>query len=299
MLPNFLVIGAEKAATTWLARCLAEHPSVYMAREKELFFFSARFDRGLGWYASQFRGWSGEPVVGEATPVYLSHSQAPDRIRSTLGNVKLVVSLRHPVDRAYSAYWHNLRHGRFARDSDFRMSFVADEWEIRSRGEYARHLTRYLEQFPRERLLVLVYDEIQDDPSRELRRCLEFLGLDPSFSPRVLHARLNEGSKDVRIASEPARSVRARLRSAALWSLQRGLVPRELEQRLIPASQRIFERLAFGWGPRARAYEPLDTGLRNELFEGYYLAQVTQLEELVQIDLSRWYAPRRPPATVS
>ncbi len=292
MLPNFLIIGAEKAATTWLARCLAEHPSVYMPREKEIFFFSTRFDRGLGWYESHFQDRSGQALVGEATPVYLSHPQAPARIRSTLGEIDLVASLRHPVDRAYSAYWHNLRRGRLARDSDFFACFRADEHEIRTRGDYFSHLVRYLECFPRERLQVLVYEEIGDDGERALGQCLDFLGLDTFFTPRALHARLNEGGKDIRVFNRPAKAMRAKMRQAVLWSMRRRLIPRRLEQRVVTTAQQGFDRLAYGWGPRARSYEPLDHDLRAELFEVHYRGQVERLEQLLEMDLSRWYAVR-------
>jgi len=89
VLPNFLIIGAEKAATTWLARGLAEHPAIFLPAEKELFYFSSRYDRGRDWYADHFRDASGHVRVGEATPVYLSHPGTPGRIRETLGEVDL------------------------------------------------------------------------------------------------------------------------------------------------------------------------------------------------------------------
>lgn len=289
MLPNFLIIGAEKAATTWLARCLAEHPSVYMPREKEIFYFSTRFDRGLAWYQAYFRDWSGQVLVGEATPVYLSHPDAPRRIRSTLGEISLVASLRHPVDRAYSAYWHNLRKGRLAPDSDFLTCLQADDWEIRSRGDYLLHLSRYFECFPRERVQVLIYDEVLDDAQRVLGQCLDFLGLDPSFRPRALHARLNEGGKDISVFNKPAKTMRARMRRAMLWAMQRRLIPLRLEQRVVTTGQRAFDRFAYGWGPQARTYEPLPHDVRGELFERYYLAQTKQLEQSLEVNLSRWY----------
>src|SRR6185503_20533874 len=199
-LPNFLIIGAEKAATTWLARSLAEHPDVFVPPEKELFFFSSRFDRGLEWYASHFRERSGEARVGEATPVYLSNPDAPNRIRETLGEIDLIVSLRQPVDRAYSAYWHNLRQGRILPETSFREAIDADAWGIRSRGLYGLHLPRFLAMFPRDRLQVLLYDRIQADPSQQLRASLVFLGVDPAFRPSTLDSRLNEGGTDITAA---------------------------------------------------------------------------------------------------
>ena len=292
MLPNFLIIGAEKAATTWLARCLSEHPSAYLPPEKEIFFFSSRFERGLDWYASHFRDWACQPAVGEATPVYLSHPEAAARIHATLGEIALVVSLRHPVDRAYSAYWHNLRHGRISPDSDFASSFATDACEIRRRGEYGTHLSRYMPLFPRDRILALVYDEIRDDPGRELRRCLRFLELDETFIPSVLHARLNEGGRDLTAATGPVRTLRAAMRSAALRAIRTGLVPSVVERRLVPAAERWFGRAASGWGPATKRYEPLSAELRRDLFERYYAGEVRRVEGLLGLDLRAWYEDR-------
>jgi hypothetical protein len=294
VLPNFLVLGAEKAATTWLARGLGEHRSVFMPAEKELFFFSSRFERGLDWYATHFLGWSGEPRVGEATPVYLGHPAAPERIRTTLGEIELIVSLRHPVDRAYSAYWHNLRQGRLPADSEFSGCLQADAWELRSRGEYHSHLARYLRLFPRDRLLVLLYDRIRDDPAGELRRCLEFLAVDPAFSPSTLGTRLNEGGADITAATGPVRRIRSALRAGVLWARRRNLVPRSLERRLVTSADRVARRAA-ALGPRAKPYERLDPMLRAELMERYYQAEIQRLEELLDMDLSLWGAESARP----
>jgi len=105
MLPNFIIIGAAKAASTWLSDCMGEHPDVFMAEIKEVRYFSVAYDRGLDWYKTHFADWNGEKAVGEANPGYLGDDHAPARIKETLGDVPLILSMRHPVDRAYSAYW--------------------------------------------------------------------------------------------------------------------------------------------------------------------------------------------------
>lgn len=289
-LPNFLIIGAEKAATTWLARGLAEHPDIFVPPEKELFYFSSRFDRGLEWYAGQFRDWSGERRVGEATPVYLSHPEAPHRIRETLDEVDLFVSLRHPVDRGYSAYWHNLRHGRIPPERGFEDCLEADAWEIQTRGMYAVHIGRYLDIFPRDRLVALVYDRIQADPARALRGCLERLGVDASFRPTTLGTRLNEGGADITAATGPVRRVRSILRSGVLWARHRGLVPVAIERRLVARADRVARRAA-ALGSTARRYEPLPPDERARLFDRFYRSDVDRLEELLGLDLSMWRLP--------
>jgi hypothetical protein len=297
MLPNFVIIGTEKGATTWLATCLAEHPDVFMSREKELYFFAKRFHRGLSWYEAHFTGWGGEAAVGEATPVYLSDPDAPARMRKVLGaDVRLIASVRHPVDRAYSAFWHNLRLGRIPLDADFRTCFERDMCEIRERGYYFTHLTRFLEHFSREQLLVLVYEQLFQHGQSTIDQCLSFLGLDPGFTPRSLRARINEGRRDIRVFNQQARALRTKLREAVLWGLNTGLLPRKVQHAVISFGARSFNRLAYAWGPRARPFARLDGALRQELLEKYYMREIRQLEQLLERDLSPWYESPRTPA---
>ena len=99
MLPNFLGIGVQRAATTWLHNCLDEHPQVFVPKDKELHFFSSQFDRGLAWYESCFAAANGQMAVGEITPTYL-HEAPIERIAATLPAARLFLVLREPVARA-------------------------------------------------------------------------------------------------------------------------------------------------------------------------------------------------------
>lgn len=115
-LPDFLVIGAQKAGTSWFGENLAGHPDVFMA-PREAHYFNRNHARGVDWYRAQLAGQAGERAVGEGTPCYLFDESTPARIRETLGSaVKVIVTLRHPVDRAYSGFWNALASGRLASD---------------------------------------------------------------------------------------------------------------------------------------------------------------------------------------
>ena len=157
MLANFLIIGAQKSATTWLADCLIEHPDVFMARPKEIHFFNHKFDKGIAWYKAYFQDWAGQSAVGEATPGYLNHPEAPGRIKATLGDeLKLIASLRHPIDRAYSAFWHYTRRGRIPPETDFATFLnqaatgaTDDRFGLYTRGLYASQVGCYLRYFSR------------------------------------------------------------------------------------------------------------------------------------------------------
>ncbi len=288
MLPNFLIIGTQKAATSWLAKCLGEHPDVFMGKVKEIHFFNRRFETGLAWYESHFSDWAGQAVIGEATPGYLDHPDAPGRIQATLGyEVKLIASLRHPVDRAYSAFWHHMRRGRLPADADFRTVFQqeGDRFGLRSRGYYFTHLSRYLEYFPRENLWILIYEEIKRDPLKAISDCLEFLGVDSQFVPDALNRRVNRGTDLKRFHSQ---AMALGLTVAA----KTNLLPRGFQEPFRAIGRRAFEHLIFKRLPKQKEYVPLDEELRQELL-GDFMPDIIQLEGLLNRNLSIWYAPPR------
>lgn len=278
MLPNFLIIGVQKGATTWLAKCLGQHSDVFLAEVKEVrFFFHGQFEKGLKWYESHFDDWSGQKAIGEATPGYIYYQEVPGRIKATLGDeIKLIASLRHPVDRAYSAFWERLSRGLIPADADFRTLFYQDSHGLQSRGYYFAQLGRYLEHFPRENLLVLIYEDIKRDAQKVVSDCLEFLDIDSQFVPDALSTKAYKGI-DMSIFHHQVWGLR--------WAIKS--LPRSIEKPLMSVGRHIFERL-----PKRKSYEPLAQNLRQELL-GDFMPDIRQLESLLDRDLSIWYAPPR------
>ena len=198
-LPDFLIIGAQKAGTTSLHAYLSEHSRVPVPTKKEVHFFDHEFHRGTGWYRAHFqREKSGRTLSGEATPYYLFHPLVPERVAEVLPECKLIVLLRDPVDRAFSHHNHECALG--FEDLDFEEAIVAEPQrlageeerlvrELRyrsfahqhhsylSRGRYAEQLERWLEYFGRERLLVLSAEDLFTEPGKIVGEAQEFLGL--------------------------------------------------------------------------------------------------------------------------
>jgi len=178
--PAFLVVGAQRAGTTWLDRHLRAHPEVYLPlRRKEIHYFDRFYDRGPEWYESFFpRGKEAARyrAIGEITPKYLFDRIAPERIRRDLPDVRLVAILRNPVDRAYSQYALAVRD---AGERGTFEEFVRDNPDVVGRGLYTRQLERYLGCFPRDRFLVLLFEEMMADAATTLRRIAKFLDIDP------------------------------------------------------------------------------------------------------------------------
>jgi hypothetical protein len=212
-MPDFLVIGAQKAGTTTLHELLRRHPDVFLPACKEVHYFSLHADRPAGWYSAHFRQARGGARCGEATPYYLFHPEAPGRIRRLLPKVRLVVLLRDPVERALSQYFHARRHGFEMLGLEAALEAEAARLEgaehelstpgathyshqkhsYMSRSRYERQLEPYRTLFPAEQLLVLKSEDLFNHPERGWHQLLEFLGLGPHPLPGPL-ARANGGT---------------------------------------------------------------------------------------------------------
>ncbi len=150
LLPSFLIIGAQRAATTSLFTNIRRHPEVIGPRSadtsvawwKELHFFDENFWRGTDWYRAFFplevrrrtlRRLGRELACGEATPYYLFHPAVPERVKETLPDVRLIALLRNPVERAYSHYQLMRLTGR--EKLSFAEAIDAEERRVRGAGE--------------------------------------------------------------------------------------------------------------------------------------------------------------------
>ncbi len=200
MRPNFLVIGSQKAGTSTLWAVLRRHPQVFMCPTKEpnFFFLESEWRRGLGYYEGLFAGApEGALRVGEASPGYVCHPDVPDRVAAHLPDAKLVLTVRNPIDRAYSQYWDARRQLRIPLDfgdavaEGLEEAYVPGRIGYFSRGVYIRYIEAWLERFPREQLHVIVLDDLKADPQGEYRRLFQFLEVDPDFTCPEMEARAN------------------------------------------------------------------------------------------------------------
>lgn len=231
-LPDFLIIGAQKAGTTALYAYLRWHPEITGPSFKEVSFFDRHYARGPKWYRAHLparpRQWLARqrhgrwPSVGEASPSYLFHPQAPGRVAAVVPEARLIAVLRNPVDRAFSHYQHEVALGREAlsfedaldaeeertRGELARMtsdpSYFSDAWwnyTYVSRGRYAEQLEHWFAAFPREHILVLLSDELSQQPAQTYARVLDFLGVgrhELSAFPRIFSREYDEMSPATR-----------------------------------------------------------------------------------------------------
>lgn len=189
ILPNFLVIGAEKAGTTALTQFLRQHPNVCFSRPKETFFFNREYERGLDYLASHFNHWNGETAIGEGTVRLLQHAEAPARIHNDLPEAQFICVLRDPVDRAFSQYHYYVYSGSADPDRSF-SDVIRDPSsdfgkDLIRGGQYVEHLRRYEALFGREPIHVILYSEFQDAAVSVVKHLYQKIGVDPSYTPET------------------------------------------------------------------------------------------------------------------
>ncbi len=188
-LPNFLVVGAEKAGTTSLALTLSKHPEIFMPEVKELRFFSEHnWDKGLDWYTSHFAEAGDAKRLGEASPSYTwhpHHDQVPERIFKTLGeDIQLIYLVRHPVDRLVSHYRHALYNDWLPHSTTI-VEAIKEMPQLKICSLYYFQIEQYLPHTHPTQWLVLPLEYLKQDPNSYYKRVFEFLDVDPTVEPEI------------------------------------------------------------------------------------------------------------------
>lgn len=192
-LPDFIIIGAQKAGTSSLYYYLSQHPAIRMSALKETHYYNYHILRGrnLSWYRSFFplKIKARNTLTGEASPYYLFDPDVPARIKRDLPNIKLIALFRNPIDRAYSAYNMNKRQARrpdFPTFEEAIANFDTSSEQSRLylyRGRYAEHIKPWLTNFSREQLLCMKSEDLFQDPKSALEAVYTFLGVAKSYPP--------------------------------------------------------------------------------------------------------------------
>jgi Sulfotransferase domain len=211
-LPDFLIIGVERAGTTSLYRYLVSHPQIMplTLRRKGSHYFDTNFGKGIRWYRSHFpsdpavrarvRRVRGKRVItGEACPYYVFHPMVPERVHAALPDVRLILMLRDPITRAYSQHQHEVARGfetlafedaiaaepeRLAgeeerlRDDPLYYSYSHQHHSYLARGRYYEQIVRWQAHFPPDQLLVVDTSAFFSDPDRGFRDVIRFLGVE-------------------------------------------------------------------------------------------------------------------------
>lgn len=270
-LPNFLCVGAQKAATTTFYKILGQHPDICLPSVKEVHFFDDddNFGKGLFWYENVFQC-NGEKVIGEITPEYMYFDYVPERIHKTLGgDVKLIFILRNPADRAYSHY--SMERARGIETKGFEKAVALEPERIKkgyfeqmhysyiSRGLYATQIKRFLERFAAENMLFLIFEnDWLENREKTFKRVFEFLGI------RHMALDLNFHAFATRI---PRLGILRRLYHSRTIHGYFNHVPRGVKNIIA--------------GIAARKPGKLNAATRNMLLRNYFMDEIVELQRII------------------
>lgn len=208
--PDFLIIGVQRAGTTSVYKYLIQHPQIsvtHPCRETYYFDIEENYQKGFGWYLGHFpfKFQKQNKLTFEASPSYLYYPQIPQRLKQDLGEIKMIVMLRNPAERAYSAWqmFHSYssnvhQHLKERADTRSFSEAIAEELNPESntakypynyidRGKYAHQLKNYYKYFHKENILVLQFEKIKTEFDQVLSQVCDFLEID-----RFSHNQLRE-----------------------------------------------------------------------------------------------------------
>jgi hypothetical protein len=298
-LPNFLIAGAAKAGTTSLYYYLNEHPEIYMSPIKEPKFITSNFIKspfkGIGdekvekniiknWdsYLELFSGVKEEKAIGEASVDNLYYyEQSIFYIKKFLGDVKIIIILRNPIERAFSSYLHLVRDNR--EFLTFEEALEQEEirkkenwefiWHYKSVGFYYNQVKAYLENFSN--VKIYLYDDFKENPLKVVQDIYRFLGVDDSFVPKNIKIQFN-------VSGIPKNKLLQRfltkpnMLKKAIKPFVKVLIPKGTRQKII--NKLINNNLEKSqMKPEAREY-----------LKDIYREDILKLQELIKRDLSHW-----------
>lgn len=284
IIPNFLIIGAQKSGTTSLYYYLKQHPDIFMYPGKEIHFFTYMQEPisdchiSIAEYQSLFSNVKGQRAVGEASPSYIYSKAAPERIKAYNPDMRLIAVLRNPVDRAYSNYLHALRRGQEPLE-DFCQALQAEEERITNgwnfmfhyvaKGYYSEQLRRYYQHFDKTLLKIILLEDLRKAPSSTIKGIYQFLQVDENFVPDLDSKHNTAG---IAKNKQVGKLLNVLQNSRAINKAVKVLIPYSLREKF---KQQIYTQ------------PPMPEEARNYL-KNVYQDDINQLQSLIDRDLSSW-----------
>ena len=194
---DFIGIGAARCGTSWISNCLEEHPDIHIPSVKEIHYFDDdnQLKKGLNYYLDFFKNNPGKKCQGEFTPRYMLYRSSLEEIARIFPEIKILISLRNPVDRAYSQYIYF----RFNKKKEYERNFekaltgyFMEDYLDKSR--YANQISTVYKIFNKNNVHITFYSDIQNDPQKAIQDIYSFLGVDNQFKPGMLRSIINKSS---------------------------------------------------------------------------------------------------------
>jgi len=292
--PNFIIIGAMKAATTSLYTYIKQHPDIFMSYIKEPMFFnnlksekayivkgrSKKKIKTFEKYFELFKKANHEQSIGEASPAYMYDQNCPTLIKEYLPNTKIIAILRQPVKRAYSNFLHARRADK-EPISIFKEAFnaegdrISNNWgplyHYKSQGLYYKQLVRYYNLFPKNQIKIILFEDLIKNPALTSQEIFCFLNVDATFIPNT--------SKKANISGVP--------KGVVGWIIMKlrkyNLIPNIEFSKILPSSIIRFILRNIYSEPKKISKE-----LVKEITTKHYTEDIKKLEKLIGKNLSHW-----------
>ncbi len=275
--PEFIAVGPPRTGTTWLDRVLIGHVGLPEGI-KETQFFSWYYDRGLAWYQEHFRNCPPDLPVGEIATTYFDSPAARERIKQDIPQCRIICTLRDPTRRLFSHY-RQLRREGFLGNVTLEQAIESHrKWDgpgnMFSVSRYAENVRAWRDMFGAERVLVIFYDDLEDNPQAYLDQVARFIGI-----PEIDLSSSSVGGGKINEMNQAPKSYKLarRAREAREWMRR---------HKLYLISERCDPLWNYCFG-RGEQFKPADPKLESSLRD-YFRPGVEELETLVARDLTRW-----------
>jgi len=291
--PNFFIVGAAKCGTTGMKYYLHQHPDIFMAAATEINHFIRDFDIGPSqdeaWYLRHFEAAGDARVIGEKSVWHLFSKTAATDIKAFNPDARILIMLRNPVEMIHALHSQFL-YGRNEDIKNFAHALAAEDDRrcgrcmpehafnkpaliYRDTVAYTDQVARYFEVFGRDAVQVIIYDDFKMDSQGEVRKTLEFLGVDASFIPEIKVVNANKKLRSLYLRefiNKPP---------ASLSAVAHLLLPK--------ATRRRVKAWLRAWNVESAKRETLDPALRDKLMADFE-PEIERLSALLGRDLSHW-----------
>ncbi|WP_174614760.1 sulfotransferase family protein [Virgibacillus ihumii] len=293
--PNFFIAGISKSGTTSLHNYLDMHPDIFMSKFKEPQFFINEIlefpHNGPGdrteedivnteeEYENLFKGVTDEKIIGESSSDYLYYEESASKIKAYSNDAKIVLMLRNPVDRAYSAYTHLTRDGRETKSFEYALNMEEERirnnygcmWHLKAMSLYYKKVKHFIDEFGKDNVKVIIFEEFKNNSSKVLNEICDFLNIE----------RFNYD--EVKLVNYNTSGVPKNKKLLSL--LQQGFLKRLIKV-LVPKieSREKIKKMLYS---RILKRESMSESTRMELIN-YFKNDVRKLEEFLDVDLAHW-----------
>jgi len=288
---DFIGIGAPRSGTTWLSSVLSEHPEICFSKTKELDFFNAEHfywaknwtqkykKLGFKWYESQFSHFKKKQKRGEYSVFYIFDKEAPRMIKEFFPDVKLILSFRNPTEAVYSHYLYH----RLDLDLPDFEKMLTKKHPFLKYGFYSGYLENYYKYFDRNSIMIILYDEIKNNPELLIRKLYRFLDVNDEFTPNCINEVINPVGVKQAIEAKMYFNIRNKIRK----KIREGLGRFPFVKKNLVKIDNIMKKILFKTGKRKKVTLEIPLNIRMKL-DKIYREEINKLEKLINRDLLIW-----------